>query len=107
MDFFAAFLLRVLKVIPQPGGGQGRMRVTLKPAYAYLKEELQSAFEGNENVQVLVERRHGERRTTQHHVGLERRRGDRRRAKEELVEAVILIQNEWSGTIDPDGTESE
>jgi hypothetical protein len=56
---------------------------------AYVADLLRKAFEGREEVEILVDRRQGERRTRQRPVTLERRRADRRRPKEEVIEVVI------------------
>jgi hypothetical protein len=61
----------------------------MRRPYAYLKKELCSTFEGQEDVKVIVDRRHGERRTRTQPVESERRRTDQRRPKEELVEVSL------------------
>ncbi|MFQ5828865.1 MAG: hypothetical protein ACE5JD_06880 [Candidatus Methylomirabilia bacterium] len=93
MPFLSTLLLRILKVAPRPGDGLGLMSITIRAPYAYLEEELRRAFQGQENVKVIVDRRHTERRTSRQPVPLEprleRRRTDRRRPREELVEVVL------------------
>lgn len=66
------------------------MLVIINHPYVYLEEEFKAAFAGQADVKVIVNRRHGERRTSgQPPVEVERRRSDRRTPKEELVEVVI------------------
>ena len=54
-----------------------------------IDKELRSTFEGQEDAKVIVDRRYGERRTSQEPVALERRLAHPRSLKEELVEVVI------------------
>jgi len=65
------------------------MYIIIKQAYAYLQETLRRAFEGQEHVHVIVDRRHRERRTTRGSVAIERRQSERRRSREYLVEVII------------------
>jgi hypothetical protein len=65
------------------------MTIIIRPRYSALGEELRRAFQGQEDVQVIVDRRAGERRTSRHPVTVERRLAERRRAMDELVEVVI------------------
>ena len=67
------------------------MSIIIHRPYAHLEDELREAFEGQEDVNLIVDRRDGERRTSQQPVSVERRRGDRRRPKEQLVEVVISV----------------
>jgi len=50
---------------------------------------LAKAFEGREDVEVIVDRRRGERRAQQRSIAVERRRAERRRPKGEAIEFVI------------------
>ena len=63
--------------------------IVIRRPYAHLEDEVRRVFAGREDVKVVVDRRSGERRATQQPVSVERRRADRRRAKEELVEVLI------------------
>ena len=65
--------------------------MTIRRPYAHLEAELRRAFEGEENVKVIVDRRYRERRMSRQSVPAERRRGDRRTPKEELVEVVMSV----------------
>lgn len=65
------------------------MRIIVRRPYAYLESRLRKAFEGRDDVEVLGDRRHGERRVARPPVPEERRRADRRKSKEEIVEIVI------------------
>ena len=81
--------MKIAKATDPPEPGAGMMSIIIRRPYAYLDKELYSTFEGQEDVKVLVDRRHGERRTRTQPVELERRRTDRRGAKEELVEVLL------------------
>ena len=65
------------------------MKILIRRPYAYLEKELRTAFDGQEDVKVIVDRRYRERRESSQPVALERRRADRRRPKEELVEVLL------------------
>jgi hypothetical protein len=56
---------------------------------AYLADLLTRAFEGRGDIEVLVDRRRGERRAQPKIVSLERRRADRRRMAQGTVQVVI------------------
>ncbi len=84
-----SLLLKILKVTPGPGEDRGRMSIIIRRSHAFFEAELRRTFEGQEDVQVLVDRRFRERRTSRQVVAVDRRRADRRREKEEIVEVVI------------------
>ena len=83
------FLMRIAKVAKLSEGGSGNMIVVIRRPYAHLEKELRSAFKGQKDVKVVLDRRYGERRKSRQAVAIERRWADRRRPKEELVEVVI------------------
>jgi hypothetical protein len=56
--------------------------IIIRRPYAHLKEELRRAFEGQEDVKVIVDKRNGERRTSQQPVAMECRQADRRSPNE-------------------------
>ena len=64
--------------------------IVIRRPYAHLEDEVRRVFAGREDVKVIVDRRSGERRATQQPVKVDQRRADRRRAKEELVEVLIV-----------------
>jgi hypothetical protein len=72
-----------------PEGNPGKVCIIVPRPRAYLADLLAKAFEGREDVEVIVDRRYGERRAQKRSVGTERRRGQRRRPKEEVIEVVI------------------
>lgn len=72
-----------------PTGNPGKIYIIVPRPYAYLGDLLAKAFERREDVEILVDRRHGERRTLQQPVALERRQAQRREAKGEVIEVVI------------------
>jgi len=89
MSVLPGFHMRIAKATSPSEPGAGMMSIIIRQPYAYLEKELYSTFEGQEDVKVLVDRRHGERRTRTQPVELERRRTDRRGPKEELVEVSL------------------
>lgn len=72
----------------RPGDSRGTMYVIIGRPYASLEEQLRTAFAGQEDVEVIVDRRYGERRTSQRPVAAECRRSQRRGPKEELAEII-------------------
>ncbi len=90
MSFLPAFLLRILEAAAHPEEGRENMFIVVRRPYTYLQEELRQAFEGQGDVHIIVDRRSGERRTGPEPVTVERRQAERRRAKEEIVEVVII-----------------
>ena len=87
MSVLPGFVMRIVKANSPPELGAGIMSIWRR--YAYLEKELCSTFEEQENVKGIVDRRYAERRTGTQPIELERRRADRRRPKEELVEVVL------------------
>ncbi|HLQ65592.1 MAG TPA: hypothetical protein VK201_12940 [bacterium] len=63
----------------RPDGDDQKIHVIVPPAQAHLADPLTRMFEGRGDVEVLVDRRRGERRTQDQVVGSDRRRADRRR----------------------------
>lgn len=82
-------LLKILKSTSLTKERTGQMNIIVQRPYDILINELKSVFKGQEDVIIRVDRRNGERRTKKKPVPSERRRADRRSAKEILVEAVI------------------
>jgi hypothetical protein len=58
-----------------------KIHVIVPPAQASLVEVVGRMFEGRSDVEVVVDRRHGERRCRHQVVGIDRRRADRRRLR--------------------------
>jgi len=85
-------LVSILRANPGPGHGLGTMYVIIAQTHAYLEGTIRTAFEGQENVRIMVDRRHGERRATSESVPFERRQADRRRSRENLVEVVVTAE---------------
>ncbi len=89
MSSLPDFLLKILRATPGVDEARGRMVIIIRQPYAYLEAELRAAFEGQEDVQVIVDRRTRDRRTMQQPVEQERRRAKVRRPKEGILEVVI------------------
>ena len=68
-----------------------QMNLIVKRAYAYLTDDLQRVFKGQEDVNIIVDSRHreSERRIEEKSTSEERRCGDRRQFNETLVDVVI------------------
>jgi hypothetical protein len=89
MDILVGFLIRILKSTPVSGEGTEKMSIIIRRSYAHLETELKRIFNGQADVKVKVDRRYEERRTKKEFYPSERRRDDRRKFKEELVEVII------------------
>lgn len=92
MEFLPVFLLKIFT-----GGFQreesretGLLVIIIRRPFAHLEERFRRVFEGQEDVKVIVDRRHGDRRRSAEPVGLERRQADRRGWKDEIGEVVVL-----------------
>jgi hypothetical protein len=70
-------------------GDPAKVYIVIPRHRAYVADLLRKALEAREDVEIIVDRRHGERRTRHRPVAVERRRADRRRPKEEVIEVVI------------------
>ncbi len=92
MSFLADFLMKIAKSTASSEEGSGITSIIIRHPYAHLEKELRSVFKGEEDVNVIVDKRYGERRKRQQAVEIERHKANRRRPKEELVEVVIPTQ---------------
>ncbi len=84
MNFLPEFLLKTLRTTPGFDEDRGRMVIIIRRPYAYLEAEQRSVFEGQDDVEIIVDRR-----VSQQPVELERRQVGWRRPKEEILEVVI------------------
>ena len=89
MHLLIGFLIKILKSSQESGEGTDQMCIIIHRPYAYLAAELKNFFKGQADVTVKVDRRYQERRTKKESCLSERRRTDRRKSKEELLEVVI------------------
>jgi hypothetical protein len=87
------FLLSISKTTLPPGKYPGSMSIVIQRPHTHLENELRKAFEGQEEINIIVDRRYGERRVSQQPVSKDRRRADRRKAKALLAEAVIFVED--------------
>lgn len=83
-------LMKIVHLNPGPRERPGMTYIVVRRPYAYLEEELRVAFEGQDDVKVIVDKRHAERRTSEQPPPAERRHADRRRVKEELMEVLMV-----------------
>ena len=89
MRILSGYLIRILKSSQGSGEGTEKMCIIIRRPYAYLEDEFKRIFTDQGDVTVKVDRRYEERRTKKETYPSERRRTDRRKSKEELVEVVI------------------
>jgi hypothetical protein len=81
--------IRIAKRTHAPEEEGNVMSIIIGRSYSHLEKELHSAFKGQKDVNIILNRRYGERRKKSQAVTKERRKDARRRPKEELVEVVI------------------
>ena len=103
MEFLPVFLLRIFTgaVRPGAGSGSGLLYIIIRRPFAHLEERFRRVFEGQEDVKVIVDRRYRERRRGAQPVAPERRQADRRGAKDEVGEVVVLEQLSGPGAAGP------
>lgn len=89
MPSLPVFLVKILRATARSGGTPPGMCIVIRRPYADLEQELRHAFEGQDDVQILVDRRHGERRRRPDAVDLDRRRAERRKPADEIVEVTF------------------
>ena len=96
MDILPIFLLKFFEAVPRRQEGRGIMYIIIRQPFDFLEEGFRRAFEGQENIRVIMDRRSTRRRTSQQPVAVERRGTDQRRPKEEIGEVVISeIRGSW------------
>ena len=90
MSSLPEFTMRIAKKanLSEERSGINSIIVIRRP-YAHLEKELRTAFKGQKDVKVILDKRYGERRKRQRAVGAERRKADRRRPKEDLIEVLF------------------
>src|SRR2546428_12926320 len=66
-------------------GDSPKLYIIIPRPHAYLADLLVKAFEGRTDVEIIADRRRGERRMQQLPAGVERRRADQREAKNGTV----------------------
>lgn len=89
MRFPPEFLLGISKAANSPRKEHMSMSIIIQKPYIHLEKELRRAFEGEEDVKIIVDRRQGERRQNQQAIESERRQAGRRLSKEKLIEVLI------------------
>ena len=91
MGLLSGFLIRILKSSQGSGERVEQMCAIIRRPHAYFEAEHKKAFEGQADITVKVDRRYDERRSKKETYPSERRRTDRRKSKQELVEVVISV----------------
>ena len=88
-EFIPAFLMTVLGLTEGGRHNPGKMRLIVRRPYTYLENRIRQAFSGHDDVEVILDRRRGERRVRDRAPRDERRRDARRKTREEILEVVI------------------
>src|SRR2546421_11357903 len=86
MGFIPQFVLSILGVTEGRGPGPAKMRMIVRRPYAYLESRLRRAFEGRDDVDIISDRRGGERRAGARPVQKERRQGGGRVTQGQMAE---------------------
>lgn len=89
MSILHGFWLKILKSVSFSKEEHPQMSIIVRQPYAYLETDLQKIFKGQEDVTVIVDRRYVQRRTKMEPFSLERRKSDRRKTRETLIDVVI------------------
>ncbi len=89
MRFPLDFLLKIARAGTAFEHGNEKMFIIVLRPYNLLEDELRETIKGQEDVQVIVDRRYGERRTSRQAVEVERRLSEQRRPKEGIVDVVL------------------
>ena len=84
-----AFVMRMLKSIKPSTRAAGQTIVVVRRPFVSLIPDLLTVFKKDRDVQVIADRRSGERRRRKETVSLDRRRSERRERKAELLEVVF------------------
>jgi hypothetical protein len=83
------FSLRIAKKSLSSGKSEIKSTIVIQQPYAHLEKELRTVFKGQEDVEVILDRRYGERRERRKAVTVDHRKSNRRNPKEELAELII------------------
>jgi len=89
MESLVISLVTALTGGQRSDSGHERVSIIVPATHTHLLDLLAKAFEGREDVEVIVDRRRGDRRAQERPVAVERRRAERRRPKGEAIEFVI------------------
>jgi len=101
MDSLVMRFVRAISGGENSPGDSPKLYIIIPRPHAYLADLLAKAFEGRKDVEIIADRRHGERRIQQQPAVVERRRADRRKPKEEVIEVVIGVGDRPKGS--PEG----
>lgn len=94
MQLPSRFVLRIAETMGEPAISSAKMLLVLMRPYAHLEGEMRKEFDGLDDVEVIVDRRFGERRVGERRKGgpplaSERRLADRRQEKEEVLHIIL------------------
>ena len=88
-EFIPAFLMTILGATGGGGHNPRTMRLIIRRPYAYIENRIRQEFAGHDDVEIIVDRRRGERRHRGQPIQDERRRDARRKLREEILEITI------------------
>ena len=89
MSFQIRFLLSIDKAFRSVEQGPEVFSVVIQRPFSHLEEEFRNMFDDHSDVRVIMVNRDGDRRVKQRTVDQDRRRADRRRPQEEMLEVVM------------------
>ena len=87
----SGFLMKIISSDPGTKESPCAMSIIIRQPYTHLLKEMFRTFGGKDDVRIMVDRRCDQRRTKRQPVKLERRRAERRRPKQELVEVTLTV----------------
>lgn len=91
MESLVLSLVAALAGDEYSNGDHQRITIVVPRAHADLIDVLARAFAQRGDVDVIVDRRRGERRAQQRPVAVERRGAKRRRSKDTVIEVVLRV----------------
>jgi hypothetical protein len=93
MELPSGFVLKAVRANKesQMETGKGKMLLIVGKRYAHLQKALRETFDGQEDVEIWVDRRKGQkgRRKGGVPVPVDRKQTDRRKRKEEVLEIIL------------------
>ena len=89
MPFEDEYLFQIRIMTSMVYAGDAHINIIVRRPFAYLTQNLLNVFEGQDDVDVTVDRRFSQRRKTAQPCLQDRRCGDRRQSKEPLIDVMI------------------
>ena len=89
MSFQEEYLFQIRIMTSMVYGQNSQIHIIVRRPFAYLTQNLLKVFEGQDDIDVMVDRRFSQRRRTGTDFLPERRSKERRQMKENLIDVVI------------------